>query len=253
MLSSPLISVIMPAYNAEAYIRKAVESVVQQSYPNWELIIVDDLSSDHTGEIIDAMQSDRIRVFHNEVNLKTANTRNFAIRQSKGDWVAFLDSDDSWDQNKLLRQVELMQKHPEAKLMFTGSAFMDEEGNRKDYVLHVPSRINHDEILKQNLISCSSVLASKECLLKHPFPHAEMLHEDFAVWLAILKEVPYAYGVDEPLLIYRLSSGSKSGNKLKAAMMNWNTYRYSGLSVWKAALSMVSYTVRSLKKYSQLK
>lgn len=252
-MNSPLISIVMPAYNASKFIEAAVSSVKAQTYENWELIIVDDRSSDDTPAMIDAMQSEKIRVFHNPENMKTARTRNFAVSQAKGEWIALLDSDDAWTEDKLQKQVELLNRTPEAVLLFTGSAFMDEEGKRKDFILHAPEKIDFNEILKQNLVSNSSVLVKKEYLVKHPFPQGAVIHEDFAVWIEILREVPYAYGIDEPLLIYRISSNQKSGNKLKAAHMNWNTYRYCGLSVIRSAVSMVSYTIRSLKKYSQLK
>ena len=252
-MDNPLISIIMPAYNAEKFISIAVESVKAQTYENWELIIVDDLSTDKTPEMIDAFQSEKIRVFHNSVNRKTSWTRNFAVNEAKGEWIAFLDADDAWEPDKLEKQISLLNKENNAALLFTGSAFMDETGTRKDYVLHVPQRIRYKELVKQNLISCSSVLIRKELVVKYPFPEMKEIHEDFAVWLSVLKKIDCAYGVDEPLLIYRISSGSKSANKLKAAKMNWNTYRYTGISFVSSARYMISYTIRGLRKYSHLK
>jgi glycosyltransferase involved in cell wall biosynthesis len=250
---NPLISVIMPVFNVEKYIREAVDSVLAQTYENWQLVIVDDCSSDSTLAVLDEYRDPRITVYRNEKNRGTSFSRMRAVSEAAGDWVAFLDGDDRWAPEKLQKQVLLMNRVTDPVLLFTGSAFMNDEGKMLDYVMEVPERITYRELLKQNLISCSSVLVRKDMVRRHSFPDIPMIHEDFAVWLGILKEVRYAYGVNEPLLIYRLARNSKSSNKMKAARMNWNTYRYAGVPLPLAAGSMVSYTLRGLKKYSRLK
>lgn len=118
--------------------------------------------------------------------------------------------------------------------------------------LHVPKRLTYRELLKQNLVSNSSVLVKKE-LYKKYYAIGDNMHEDFAIWLGISKEGIIAYGIDEPLLVYRLATSSKSSNKLKAAKMNWNTYRYVGLNPVQSFYYMCWYTVKGLQKYSHLK
>ena len=172
--------------------------------------------------------------------------------QAKGEWIAFLDSDDCWAPEKLQKQLAFA-KANHCSFTFTGSGFMDENGNRLSYYLPAPKRLAFRQLLKQNLISCSSVLIRRD-LLSHFPTDSERMHEDFALWLQILKErTPTAMGLDEPLLIYRLSAASKSGNKLKAACMTFRVYRYVGLSLPAAIYYWGWYTVRSLRKYGKLK
>lgn len=248
----PLVSIVMPAYNCEKFIEEAVASVEAQTYKNWELIIVEDRSTDKTWEIVQKLEKEKIRICQNENNLGVARTRNRGVAIAQGNWIAFLDSDDIWREDKLEKQVALLSSKKEAVLIFTASAFMDEAGTSKKYILHVPECLSKKQLLKQNLISCSSVLVKKELLQQYPFPAGRMIHEDFVVWLQILSCGSSAYGIDEPLLIYRLSDQSKSGNKIKAAAMNWNAYRFVGLTPIIALYYMVWYALNGIKKYKML-
>lgn len=252
-LSTPFVSVIMAAYNAEKTIEFSINSVISQTYMNWELIVVNDCSNDLTKSIVEdfAKSDSRIRLISNEKNSGVSISRKNGMNNAKGDWIAVLDSDDAWENNKLEKQIDLI-KCKNAKLVFTGSAFMSNEGNMLDWQLHVPSMITYKELLKQNLVSNSSVLVKAE-LYKEFYAIGDNMHEDFAMWLRITKTGITAYGIDEPLLIYRLSKSSKSGNKFKAAKMNWNTYRYIGLNPFVAFYYMCWYTVKGLLKYKNLK
>ena len=253
-MDAQLVSIVMPAYNCEKTLAASVESVLRQSVANWELLILDDGSKDGTWALIQrlAEKDSRIRAIQNEENMGVGRTRNRGVSLAKGDWIAFLDSDDLWTPDKLEKQLALASAHPETGLFFTGSGFIRADGKPLDYVLHVPACIDRRQLLKQNLISCSSTLVKKQLLEKYPMPAGAALHEDFAVWLWILGEEPVARGIDEPLLIYRRSAQSKSGNKWKAAGMNWNTYRAVGLRPLQAAYYMAWYTAKGLKKYSSL-
>ena len=141
----------------------------------------------------------------------------------------------------------------ERGFIFSGSSFMDESSTPLDYYLTVPEAITYKELLKQNIISCSSVLIRKTLLKNYPMEHASKMHEDFAVWLQILRyETDFAYGINEPLLIYRISSTSKSGNKIKAGLMTFRVYRYLGIHFVPAFYYWICYFIRSVKKYSRL-
>lgn len=247
------ISVVMPAYNAEKTLAQAVESVLAQTWKHFELIIVDDGSQDRTVAIARefAERDGRVRLLCNERNSGVCYTRHRGVTEAKGDWIAFLDSDDLWLPEKLEKQVAL-QARTGGKLLFTGSGFMNADGQKKDWVLHVPERIGYRRLLKQNLVSNSSVLVRKECFAASEV-HGNNMHEDFACWLCLTRGGEYAYGVDEPLLTYRLSASSKSGNKRKAAVMNWNTYRAVGLSLPYAMYNMFFYTVNGIRKYWHLR
>ncbi len=251
-MNNPFVSIIMPSYNSNKTIKEAIESVLNQTYENWELIVVDDCSTDNTIEIVQAIEDHRIHILLNEKNRGVSYSRNRAIHEAKAEWIAFLDSDDCWEKDKLEKQIKVIHENEDAKLVFTGSAFIDDSGNRLEYELKVPEEITYEQILKQNLISCSSVLVRKDIIRSHPFPGSYDLHEDFAVWLQILKSIKVAYGVNEPLLIYRLTDNSKSRNKLKAAKMNWKTYRYAGVDLGKSLSSMAVYAIRGIKKYWKL-
>ena len=161
-----------------------------------------------------------------------------------------LDSDDAWTADKLEKQIRL-QKEKNADLVYTGSAFMDSSGNSIEWYLHVPLEIGYRQLLKQNLISNSSALVRKELYMQY-YASGDNMHEDFAIWLRILKTGRKAYGIDEPLLIYRFMRKSKSGTKLIAAKMNWNTYRYIGLDVVSRMYYMIWYMLNGLKKYITL-
>ena len=128
---------------------------------------------------------------------------------------------------------------------------MDSSGNSIEWYLHVPLEIGYRQLLKQNLISNSSALVRKELYMQY-YASGDNMHEDFATWLRILKTGRKAYGIDEPLLIYRFMRKSKSGNKLSAAKMNWNTYRYIGLDVVSRMYYMIWYMLNGLKKYITL-
>ncbi len=245
-----LISVIMAAYNAEKTIAQAIESVLSQTYSNIELIVVNDCSQDHTTEVIRSFIDPRVRLIENKLNMGVSLTRHAGILAAKGEWIAILDSDDMWTADKLEKQIR-MQERTKAELLYTGSAFINEDGSHINWTLHVPETLEYRDLLKQNLLSNSSSLVKKELFLQNETMN-DGLHEDFACWLKVLKNGRKAYGIDEPLLIYRLSASSKSGNKLHAARMNWNTYRAVGLNIFSAFYYMALYTINGLRKYRHL-
>ena len=248
-----LVSIIMAAYNAEKTIELAIESVLNQTYSNFELLVINDCSKDGTAKLVEdfSAKDNRVRLISNEKNSGVSFTRKHGLEESNGSWIAILDSDDAWAPDKLEKQIEL-QKRTNADLLFTGSAFMDSDGQPIDWYLHAPAKVTYRQLLKQNVLSNSSALVRKELYAKH-YAVGDGMHEDFAIWLSILKEGKKAYGVDEPLLIYRIAKSSKSGNKIKAAKMNWNTYRYVGLNVVEAAYYEAWYMFKNVMKYANLK
>ena len=247
------VSIIMAAYNAERTIEMAIKSVLSQTISNWELIVINDCSTDRTSEIVTSFVSDdsRIRLISNENNRGVSISRKIGMETATGEWIAVLDSDDMWTKEKLEKQLQLAQLH-HAELVFSGSAFMDNSGRRIDWILHVPKTIHYKQLLKQNLVSNSSVLVKTE-LYRQFYVVGDEMHEDFAMWLRITKTGRLAYGIDEPLLIYRIADKSKSSNKIHAAKMNWNTYRYVGLSRIGSIYYMWWYTVNGLLKYRKIK
>lgn len=247
------ISIIMAAFNAEKTIAQSIESVINQTYSDWELIIVNDCSVDKTLTIANgfADKDARIRVFSNPVNSGISKTRRVCIDNSKGTWIAILDSDDLWLADKLEKQVDTA-FCTGADLIFTGSSFIDENGDFYDWVLHVPKTTTYRKLRYQNIISNSSSLVRKDVFLANCVDRDD-IHEDFACWLNILKHGGKVVGIDEPLLQYRISHHSRTGNKCKSALRNWRTYRSIGMGLSEALISQTIYMIKGFLKYKRIK
>lgn len=250
--NGPLVSVIMPAYNAGKYISEAIRSVLSQSFRNWELLVVDDRSADDTAEKAESFcaYDPRVRLYRGEKNVGAKRSRDFALKMARGEWIAYLDADDCWESDKLQKQLEFA-KEKNAEFTYTASSFMNERGEPYGWIMNVPEAIGYRELLKQNLISCSSIMVKKSLLL-YNVPSGDGTHEDYALWLTLLKRGVRAYGLDLPLLRYRISRDSKSGNKFRSALMTYRTYRLAGLSRLEAARHMPFYIFRGVKKYNSI-
>ncbi len=247
------ISVVMPVYNAERFLRDAIDSVLCQSFEDFELIVIDDCSTDSSYEILREYErkDSRVRVYKNEENKGVSFTRNFGVSKAKSEYIALIDSDDMWRKDKLSQQISILEKYPDTAVCFTASSFVDTDSIESNFIFHIPSEVSYKKLLKQNVISCSSVLVKKEWLEKYPMAHDNM-HEDFAVWLSILKDGGKARGINEPLLIYRVDRDSKSGNKLKSMAMTYRVYKFMGLNFFLRLYYMVFYTVSGIKKHSSI-
>lgn len=248
-----LVSIIMPAYNAAATIQYAIDSVLSQTYGQWELIVINDASGDETARIASAYaeRDSRIRVICNEENMGVSQTRMRGMQAARGKWLALLDSDDAWRHDKLEKQMRIAAMG-QAQLIYTGSSYIDNRGTPYQWIFRVPEKVGYRQLLKQNVISNSSVLVCRDWYEKS-IQHARDFHEDFVCWLRFLRAGGMACGINEPLLIYRLSPCSKSGNKLRSAWMTWRSYRVIGLSLPEAAYYMVWYAVKGVIKYSNLR
>ena len=252
-IENPFVSIIMPAYNSDKTIEDSIRSIISQTYEYWELIIINDASEDRTADLIEnySAKEKRIKILTNSSNCGVSYSRKRGLEAARGEWIAFLDSDDMWTQDKLKKQISITYEG-NADLIFTGSSFIKSDGSPYSWIMNVPKTITFRQLLKQNVISNSSVLVRKELLMKH-MVDGDYMHEDFACWLSCLRGGARAHGINEPLLVYRVSSTSKSGNKFKAAKMNWNTYRAIGLSFFESVYYMTWYCIRGIIKYRNLK
>ena len=246
-MSDVVVSVIMPAYNCEKYIGKAIESVLHQDVP-LELIVVNDNSTDGTGRIIeDYMKDSRVRMLNNTENMGAARSRNIAINSSVGRYIAFLDADDYWTDDKLKKQISFMQRH-NSILSSTARELMREDGTLSGKVIGVPERITYKRLLQGNVINTSGVVIDAEIARKYPMGQ-ERLHEDYIMWLSILRDYGEAHGLNEPLLKYRVMGGTKSSNKLKSAKMTYGVYRYMGYGILRSFYYFCWYAIRGIAKY----
>lgn len=251
MDNNELISIIMPAYNCEKYISETIKSVINQTYERWELIVIDDCSTDRTCEIIQRINDKRIRFYKNNSNSGVSYTRNKAISLAKGNLIAFLDSDDLWLSDKLEKQLGLM-KYKKCDFSFTGASYINENGKFYNGIFRVPSKVDYKKLRMHNVISCSSVIIKKEFLQKVKMQRDD-IHEDYATWLKILREGNLAYGLNEPLLIYRISRNSRSGNKLKTIKKTYKVFRFIGINPMFSFYYMCNHILKSIKKYRNIK
>ena len=248
--TSPLVSVIMPAYNAAPFIEKAIASVLDQSISDWELFVIDDGSRDSTREIVGAMaQKDpRIRFLCNEENMGVAKTRNRGIGLAKGAYIAFLDSDDIWHPEKLERQLKKMEQYG-AGIGYCAYAIIGASGEkvRPDYL--VPEIASYEDILKENYIQCSAMIIRSDIVKKFLF-NTEFFHEDYILGLDMLGSGEKAVGCTEILLDWRYLENSRSFNKKKAAMNRWRIYRhYLKLPLYKTVYLFACYGAAGFAKY----
>lgn len=246
-----LVSVVMPVYNCEEYLVVAIESVIRQTYMNWELILVDDCSSDQSGALADYWASSdlRISVIHNERNSGVSISRNNGIKAANGDWVAFLDSDDAWTPEKLEKQMAIVNADDSADGVFTGYGYLDSSARVGNTWFQVPGQATYSGMLVRNVMSTSGVLLRRELLVSNPFSTGTY-HEDLHEWLRLLKGGAHFVGINEPLHYVRIAQKeSRSGNKANAAAMRFALYRSEGIGPIKSLCLFAAYAVLGLKKY----
>lgn len=248
-----LVSVIIPFYKNNLTIRRAVNSALRQKDIPLEIIIVDDGGTlDRNRFRFDKADASKIRIITLPNNRGVAYARNVGVKAAKGAYVAFLDADDWWTEDKLVKQFRLIHKYAlhgkEPVICFTGRRLCTKAGVVTDKYIHAPERIHFRELLKHNAINCSSVLIQRKTALAHPM-RGNDLHEDYLCWLEILRRGGFAVGIDEPLLYYRLSGNSKSGNKIKSAVMTFRVYHYLNLPFFEMLYYFSSYAINGIKKY----
>ncbi|RKI28502.1 glycosyltransferase family 2 protein [Bacillus thuringiensis] len=245
-----MISIVIPSYNASSFIKETIQSVQSQTYTNWEMIIIDDVSKDNTRELIkeEIKKDGRIQLIELQKNGGAAIARNIGINNAKGKYVAFLDSDDLWLPEKLEKQLEFMQNNDIA-FSFTSYQIMNQDGTLTDKVVHVPEKINYNGLLKNTIIGCLTVMLDIEKLGRVQMPNIRT-RQDTATWLKILRQGHYAYGLDEVLSKYRKVENSISSKKFKMAKMNWKLYReIEELSIPKSAWCFINYALNGVVKH----
>lgn len=250
--SEPLVSIITPAYNAEEFIVDTIQSVWTQDYQNWEMIIIDDHSTDNTVEVVKSfIQRDpRIRLIERSENGGTAKTRNAGLREAKGKYIAFLDSDDQWLPKKLTKQVAFMETtgHP-----FTYTAFyrvqIFSNGVKKTKEVEVPPTQTYKQLLRENQVGCLTVMINQE--KTGPLQMVDMRsRQDYALWLELARRGFQPIGIQEILATYRVRTDSLSSNKLKMAKQNWRVFRdVEKLSLPVASWYFAQYAFLKFKTY----
>lgn len=218
-----LVSVVIPVYNAEKCIGDTIASIRSQSYSNWEIILVDDGSTDKSLEIMKTLESENIHILKGNGG-SAALARNMGIEAAKGRYIAFLDADDLWDPEKLTKQLQFM-KENDAAFSFTGYEFADEYGVSVKKIVQVPKTITYKQALKNTTIFTSTVIFDMDKLSKEDIYMPNVKSEDTATWWRVLKSGCKGYGLNEGLTLYRRSAGTLSSNKVEAIRRIWNLYR----------------------------
>ena len=240
----------MPAYNAGAYIEEAIHSVMDQTVTDWELLVLDDGSSDDTRTRVAALaaKDSRIRLLPNEKNLGAANTRNRGFDLCRGRYVALLDSDDRWMPEKLEKQLLLLEQTG-ADFSYCSYAIVDGAGEpaKNDYI--VPGNVSFEGLLRENCIGCSTVVLRREITERYRF-NPDFYHEDYVLWLQLTRDGLRGVGCTQVLSSWRYIATSRSFDKKKAALNRWRIYRqYLKLPLWKSICAFSGYVTASLKKY----
>lgn len=226
MKKDELVSIITPVYNAEKFLDDTINTVLNQTYEYWELILINDCSTDNTKIIYEKYKKDkRIKWIDLKKNSGAAIARNRGIEQAKGRYICFLDSDDLWDKEKLIKQIKFMQDK-NCEFSFTSYQFADENCIPNGKKVIVPEKINYKQALRNTTIWTSTVMLDlKKIDKKNIFMPEIKRGQDTATWWKILKIVKYAYGLNEVLSHYRRTQNSLSANKFKALKRTWNLYR----------------------------
>ena len=245
----PQVSIIMPCYNAGLFINQAIDSVLSQTFQNWELLVIDDCSSDGSDKLIKTYceSDDRIKYFKTKKNSGSPMLpRNIGVENAKGQYLAFLDSDDIWLSTKLESQMRLMQQK-DAAFVFSDYERISENGERTGRIVNAPESVSYRQLLKGNVIGCLTAMYNTEKVGKILFE--SIGHEDYVVWLSILKHGFRAYNTMSVEALYRERKNSVSSNKIDAAKWQWNIYiEKEKTGYFKAMYYFVNYAIKAFNK-----
>ena len=247
---SELVSVIMPVYNAEGFLEESLQSVLAQTHKDWELLVVDDCSSDNSAAIIRqfAERDSRIRYLKTDKPSGSPTLpRNIGIENAKGKYISFLDSDDAWLPTKLERQMAMFEKYDDMAICFSNYEKMAESGERNNRIIRAPEMVTYKQLLQGNVIGCLTAVYDTEKVGKVYFPNHS--HEDYIVWLSILKQGYFARNTGTVEALYRVREHSVSSNKLKALSWQWDIYRnVEQIGLLKSGYYFAHYAYSALRK-----
>lgn len=250
MQKNKLVSIITPAFNSEKYIAETINSIAKQTYSNWEHIIIDDASTDNTVAIIKQFQKkdQRIKLIQLHTNAGSAIARNAGIKMAKGSYLTFIDADDLWLPQFIEISIKTIEKK-QVPFVFASYKRLDENLNPYLNDFLVPSQASYADILKTNSISCLTAFLDTETLGKKYMPLVRK-RQDMGLWLQYLKQIPFAYGIQQPLAIYRIRKNSLSRNKWQLINSQWQFYRQvEKLNLHKSLYYMACWAYYGFIKY----
>lgn len=246
----PTVSIITPLYNAERFITETIESVLQQTYENWEWIIVNDCSTDRSVEIVESYltKEPRIQLINLKKNSGTGFAKNTALNSAKGNYISFIDSDDCWLPEKLEKQLNFMQEK-NCPISFTSYEIIDQDSKRLNRVVSSVKSLTQHEYLKNTIIGFSTSMIDKRKTGEFEIINLRS-REDTHLWINLLGRGIKAYGIDEVLVKYRVHDSSITTNKFKAAQQTWNLYyNIEKFGLIKSAFYFSNYVLNAFNKH----
>ncbi len=250
-MENNLVSIVTPMYNGERFVSQTIESVLSQTYQDWEMLIVDDGSKDNCAAIVEgyAGKDSRVKLIR-QSNGGSASARNHALREARGRYVCFLDADDLWDSTFLEKQLNFL-RQKDAGIVYASYRRINERGEEILRPFIVPGRVNYKGLLKTCSISCLTALFDREKTGENFFDESlRSLRDDFAFWLTLLKKVDYAYGNPEILASYRVFSTSTTGNKKKVMKPQFMVYyKVEKLGLVRSVYYFIHWAINGFLKY----
>lgn len=256
-MNQPLVSVVVPTFNDSKYVKECISSIINQTYKNLDVVVVDDCSSDNTVEIVKSFGDSRIRIFENDSNKGAAYSRNRAIKECKGDFIAFLDGDDIWHLNKIEKQIEFMLIN---KYDFTGCyySFLNEDGSFTKKYMSAPKKISHRRFLKADYVGCLTVVYKRDIFPDLEIPVDIYKRNDYALWLKLSEKVD-CFILPEILASHRNRGGSISSGR-KYNLIKYHKIMFNKLYGFNAIKSSIYayrnalfYVIRRLFYYKKIK
>lgn len=245
-----LVSIVTPVYNAEKVIERTIKSVLDQTYPNWEMILVDDCAKDNSASLIKkkALGDPRIKYYKLDQNSGAAVARNRGIREANGQYMAFLDADDFWLEDKLQRELELM-RSKDCAFVYAATQMINENDEIIGDFTAVPEWTDYKHLLKRTVIATSTVLLDMNKVGDFSMP-LRRSGQDYATWLMLLRRIDKAYGINEPLTLYRISPKSLSSNKFKSIEQVYGIQtKDEGLNPIYAGFNTLCFCLYAFKKH----
>ena len=249
---SELVSIITPLYNSSDFVGNTIKSVLAQTYQNWELIIIDDASTDGSAKIAEsfATKDKRIKLIKLDSNKGPAAARNRGIKEASGRYIAFLDSDDLWHEEKLYKQLKFMKKNHYA-FTYTGFEKINEEGKVIGTIFPYKEEVCYYDLLKSNHIGCLTAMIDLGMLGHKMYMPNIKKRQDHGLWLEVLKFIDKAYCLNKVLGQYRIIKGSISRNKIGNIRYQWQLYRkIEKLNIFHSIYYMLFYAFYGFQKYS---
>ena len=239
------ITAIIPIHNSSKHIKQCIESVLNQTYKNIELILIDDASTDNSVELVKNIKDNRIKLIELKENSGAAVARNKGIEEATGDYICFLDSDDYWLPNKLERQIKFIEEN-NYTFIYAGYDYF-KNGKRKK--AKVPKSMNYNQLLKNHAIFTSTVMLNMTHLKKEDIYMPNLRRgQDYGAWWKKIKKGITAYGITETLAIYRVGEKSLSSNKFKALDRTWMLFKRENLSFIKRLICFTCYGFNAIKR-----